>query len=475
MGRRSSKWWGGLGAALAAAVVVGASQVASAAPDEPPAPEPVAARPHVYTLAECLALVDRNHPNIWAARARLAFVHGQLDEAKTLPFWQWSAEAKFGVLPYLGGTPLYSDAPRDLVSRTQFDNVQPFFRFDINGVVPLYTFGKITAARESAEAQVRVFEWDMEKVRQQARWDVRRAYFGLLLARDARYLISEITDHIDKGLRGVRNKLAKGDPNVAEWDKLRLEVYREQIRLRMAEADKGETMALSALRFLTGVQTGFDIPDQPLKRPDKPVGAVVQYLQAARLFRPEVNMARAGIVARKHWLDYQRARFFPDLGLGLGATYAIAPSAVIQNIAWVGDPFNVFGAWFGLGARWNLDLMPQAARAAQAEAQLEETRAQERYALGGLSVEVETAYATLMEAKVREESWDRAEHKAKQWISTVQDAIDLGTLDERALLEPLRTYADSRGQHLFALMDFNVQMSFLAMVSGWDTAAPSGG
>src|SRR5258707_1135055 len=36
---------------------------------------------HAYTLQECLALADRNFPNLWAARARLAFVHAQLDEA----------------------------------------------------------------------------------------------------------------------------------------------------------------------------------------------------------------------------------------------------------------------------------------------------------------------------------------------------------------------------------------------------------
>src|SRR5438552_2217823 len=45
---------------------------------------------HAYTLKECLALADRNFPNLWAARARLAFVHAQLDEAKWTPFSQWS-------------------------------------------------------------------------------------------------------------------------------------------------------------------------------------------------------------------------------------------------------------------------------------------------------------------------------------------------------------------------------------------------
>ncbi len=56
----------------------------------------------------------------------------------------------------------------------------------------------------------------------------------------------------------------------------------------------------------------------------------------------------------------------------------------------------------------------------------------------------------------------------------MQDHIDLGTWDERGLLEPLRVYGNARGQHLNALMDYNITMAALAQVSGWDAAAPGG-
>ncbi|HEY8073111.1 MAG TPA: hypothetical protein VIF62_03360, partial [Labilithrix sp.] len=43
-------------------------------------------KPHAYSLGECLTLAERNHPLLWAARARLASVHAQLDEAKWTPY-----------------------------------------------------------------------------------------------------------------------------------------------------------------------------------------------------------------------------------------------------------------------------------------------------------------------------------------------------------------------------------------------------
>ena len=85
---------------------------------------------------------------------------------------------------------------------TTLGNLQPFVGYGISGVVPLYTFGKIETAREAAEANVRVSEWDMEKWRQSMRMDVRRAYYGVQLARDAHEVFSDALERLDKGIQG---------------------------------------------------------------------------------------------------------------------------------------------------------------------------------------------------------------------------------------------------------------------------------
>jgi outer membrane protein TolC len=441
-------------------------------------PPKITVRGRAYSLAECLALADRNHPNIWAARARLAWWHGQLTEAKWLPFAQWSAGADFGILPTIGGLPIYTSAPANVVSPGVFEGLRPTARTWINGSLPLYTFGKITAGREAAEAGLRVNEWDLEKTRQAVRMDVRRAYFGALLARDAGYLVDDVIERIQKAIEGLEKRLAKGDTSVEEIDRLRLSVYRDEILARAGEAKRGESYALAALRFMTGVQSNFDVPDEPLKAPEVMLGPVVEYLSAARLYRPDVNMARAGMVARRAQVDLARAMLYPNVGIGLGASWNYAPSATIQNNAWFGDRFNQgltgLGYYIGVGARWDLDFMVKQARLSMAESQLEETRSLERLALGGVAVEVENAHATAVEAKGREEAWARAESRSRQWISTVQDAIDLGTKDERAMTEPLRAYVNARVNHMYALMDYSVALSDLARVTGWDGAAPGG-
>jgi multidrug efflux system outer membrane protein len=458
---------------LAVSAVAAPARAQDTPPETTPAPRTTIAA-HRYTLAECLALADRNFPNLWAARARLEATHAQLDEAKWTPWFQWNAQASFGVAPPLFGTVLYPQSTLTSRNINDISNLQPFFAFSVNGTVPLYTFGKIETARVAAEANVRVSEWDMEKWRQAMRMDVRRAFFGLQFARDAMDVVHDAFDRLDRAVDGVKKKLAKGDKDVTDVDRLRLEYFKQDLTSQSLQAPKGESYALAGLRFLTGVEEQFDVVDEPLKRPDRPLAAVAQYLEAARVLRPDVNMARAGIVARKALVDYNRARLYPDFGLGLGADYVSTPSATPQFDLYANDPFNHFYYYFGLGLRWSLDLLPQNARMHQAEAQLSETRSLERLALGNAEYEVEKAYADVVEAKAREESWEKAEHLAKQWISTVQDHIDLGTWNEGWLMEPLRNYGYSRTFHLQALMDYNVALSNLALVSGWDSAAPTG-
>lgn len=425
-------------------------------------------RTHAYTIDECLLLAERNAPQIWAAKARLASAHGQYNEAKWTPFSYWSASSQFGYLPPIGGTPFYNASPYTLLYQGFGEGWAPAFQIGISGQMPLYTFGKIESVKAAAAGRVRVQEWDLEKQRQQIRADVRRAYYGLMLARDGQYIAADVLGKLNRAINNITQKLERSDPTVEEVDRLRLEFNRDEVLARVAEAKKAEQYAHAGLRFLTGVQSNFDIPDEPLKRPDIPIGPVVRYLAAARLFRPDTNMARAGVQARKAALEWRRADLFPNIGVGFGANYAIAPSVDPQRTAWVGDPFNRFGASFGFGMQWGLDFLPKQARIQQAEADLEEARAMERLALGGVAVEVENAYAAVVEASTREQNWDRAEHRAKRWISATQDAIDLGTKDERFLIEPLRAYVFARINHAQALWDLHVNLSELSRTTGWD-------
>ena len=433
-----------------------------------------AADGRTYSLGECLSLTERNHPVLAAARARLDAMRAQLEEARVAPVPVAALTSRFGVVP---NTPAAAEgAPPttsgNFVTQSLASGVGPFLQLGLRATVPLYTFGKIASANRAAEAQVRLGEWDVEKDRQQVRLDVRRAFYGVTVARDLLAVATDALAKLDDAIASVRRKLARGEHGADDADRIRLEVNRDELVARMADARRGETAGLAALRFYTGVQAGFDVPDVPLERPSTPLGPVVSYLAAARIHRPDVNRARAGVVARSAQVDWARANMLPDLGLGLQLDYTIAPGVkgTVAGVDTTSLNSPQLGAAFGLS--WSLDFFTKNARVHQAQANLEEARALERLATGGSATEVDVAYAAAVEAIKREESWDRAVHRAKGWLVAVNDAIELGTKDESALLEPLRMLVNARANQLQALMDTNMTRADLARLTGWENAAP---
>ena len=421
----------------------------------------------VFDLRACLSMADARSAQIKMSLDRLAQAHAQLDEVKWIPWSQFSLSGGVAAVPEIRGTSVYS--PNGDISISS--KLGPAWRIGIEGVIPIYTFGKISAANEAAEKLIDVAAADVERMRMLVHHDVRRAYFGLMLAHDARYLLDLAADKLNGAVEN-----AEGKDDADEADVLRMKVLRAEVLARNGEVAKGERIAVSALRFLTGVEepAPFDVPDEPITAPKKPLVDVVVYLASARLHRAELKMAHAGIEARRAQVDLAKARLYPDVGLALSFGYANAPIIVDQTNPFVVDPGNYLRYGAGVVFKWNLDLLPAAARVHYAEAQLQEIRDTESYALGGVGVEVQTAYATAQDAATRMKSYGEAEQLAKRWIAAVSAAISIGTKEDKEIVDPLRYFLQDRYNHLQAIMDYDVAMSLLSLATGDESFAEYG-
>jgi outer membrane protein TolC len=441
--------------------------------DAPSASAPRAEAPVItptktrYTLGRILDLADRNHPNILQARAKLLQARAQLDEARFAPFSQFRLSGGVSLAPTVRGNNVFS--PNTDVSLTSSLGIG--WRVGIDGVIPLWTFGKITNLWAAAEANVDVNRASLEKDRDAVRFDVRRAFFGLQLARDSKLLLEDAQSQIGKALKKLEESVAseEGDP----IELLKLQTYAAELDVRGAEVERYITIALSGLRFFSGVPD-LDIPDTPLKPPKHQLGHITRYLTAAQLYRPEVQMARAGIDARTAQVRMARSNLYPDLGILLTAGISAAPEIANVLNPYVSDPGNYFRYGAALVFQWKLDLLPGEARVRFADAQLEEMRATEQLALGGVGTEVEITYDEVIDWKKRAESYGKAVGAAKRWLIMVSQGIDIGTKENKDLIEPAKSYALNKVNQLNALYEYNLAMARLARATGWDSIAPDG-
>jgi outer membrane protein TolC len=428
---------------------------------------PQVAAPHtrVLSLKRCLELAALNYPKVQEARARLDQKRAQLDQAYSAPYSDFTMTGALGLAPTVRGSSVYSpDTDKALTSRMGLG-----WQLGVTGAIPLWTFGKITNLWDAADAQVKVGEHEIKKEQNDVKLNVRRAYYGVQLARDALTLLNEAAARIDKYLGPLEKKVANGDGDDIEL--LKLKMYRADLEARQSEATRQEAIALSGLRYLTGDGPDVDVRDVPLRQLSHRLGPLARYLSAAQLYRPEVNMARAGVLAREAQVRMERAKFFPDLALGLSFSYSAAPLIEDQRNPFVKDNANYLSYGAALVLKYRLDFLPQSARLAQANAQLEEQRATERYALGGVGTEVEQAFREAEDAARRLDAYTRATSYAKQWLVQVQEGIDVGTFEDQDIVDPAKEYATKRFLQMNATFDYNVALARLALATGWDVVA----
>lgn len=415
-------------------------------------------------LATCLRLADRNHPNVLVARAKLAAVRAQLTEAYSAPWMQFKATGGVALAPTVRGSNIYS--PNTDVSLSSSLGVA--WRANISGVVPIWTFGKITNLWDAAEANVDVNKAGVEVERDAVRFDVRKAYLGLQLSRDGLNILDDAVKRINEAVAKLEEKIEDDDGDPIEL--LKLQTFTAELYVRKSEAERFQRIALAGLRFYTGIDN-LEVKDEPLKKAPHRLGSITKYLDAARVYRPEVHMARAGLAAREAQVRLSRSKMFPDLGLGLNAGMSAAPEIANQINPFVKDRGNFISYGAALVFQWNLDFVPGVARIAQSEAKLRETLALQDKALGGVAAEVEEAYAEVVDWQTRRDAYLKAEKLSKRWLIMVKQAIDIGTMDEDELLDPSKAYAQHRYNVLNATMQYNLALSKLAQKTGWDAIA----
>jgi outer membrane protein TolC len=415
-----------------------------------------------YTLERCLELAERNYPKIHEALARLEHKRAEAREARVAPFSDFKMDAVFGLAPTVRGTSVFSPS-RDV---SLSDQMGLMWQVGVDGAIPIWTFGKLSSLWSAADAQVLVGQNEVTKERNQAKLSVRKAYYGLQLARDALALMKQATHRMSGYIDRIAKKVAEGEGDDVQLVKLRM--YAADLEAKQSQARQEEQSALASLRFLTGVTGAFDIPDEPLTKARHTLAPLARYMAAARLFRPEVNMARAGVLARRAQMQLEQSRFYPDLALALSAKWAYAPEVTDQNNPFVRDNFNYLYYGALLALRWKLDFLPKAARLAQSRADLQEMEATEQYALGGVGLEVQKAYAEAREAERRLDAMTRAAGYAHQWMVKVQQGIEIGTYDDEDIVEPAKEYALKKFAQMSATFDYNLAVANLKLATGWD-------
>ena len=446
---------------------------------------PSAAVAKKYTLNELLEQARTQNPGLRAGGAATRAMQAQVVEAKRNWYPQGDLTSFLAPVPRVECEGPGLTMSPDQTTREQncvTTNASPshgalqyltnfagaYTRTDVKLVQPIWDFGKISAGVSAAEAGVTVTTGREAGARADVELNVRKAYWGLKLARELRSMLEEGEGYLDSAQKKIEKQLADGSGNATVTDRLRLRTVRTEIEVRLLEAKRLEGVARGGLRALLNLDSGedLDVDDEdfePLEVPDHPLA---YYEEQARLSRPEVRTLEYAVQAKRALAKLEHRKLYPDLVLIGQISFAYAPTIDSPQNAFASNPFNGFGGGVAAALRLPLDFGPKLARGDRTHAEADEIEARHQEALGGVGFEVSKAFLELSEAQKRLLEVRKGEKAGKAWVAAVTQNFALGLADSRDFSDALLQSFKMRTFALQAVYDLNTSTATLSRATG---------
>jgi multidrug efflux system outer membrane protein len=441
---------------------------------------PAAATARAYKLDELIEMARKTNPGLAAGAQATAGIEAQLSEANRS--WMPTGDVTSLVAPVpeirCGEDSTQPKAYReDHCSQTSNPEASinfrgVFTRTELHLVQPLFTFGKIDAGKVAAQQGVIASKNREEGMIADLDLNVKKAYWGLKLARAVYDTLTEGTSYLEDAQKQVDKELAAGTGSVTQTDKLRLKTVRAELDVRLLEARRMGDFARNGLRALLGPDAPADLdidaePLEPLEVPKRPLG---HYEEQARLSRPEVRALDHFVASKRALADLERRKQYPDLILVGTAAYAYASSIDNPQSAFANDPFNTAYVGAAIALRFPIDFGVRNAHAVRVQAEAEESAFRRREALGGIAFEVQRAYGELTEATDRLQAVRLGERAGKAWITAVAQNFATGLAEAKDFSDALAASFQFRVRVLQAVFDLNVAAASLARATGAEVA-----
>ncbi len=429
------------------------------------------------TLRDLQERARKNDPRAMQAAAQYENVLAKRDEA------HWAFFPNFSTTGYIAGpvnerrliggdNDLNPTDPTHLTPGTVgegwFHGTQGVTaHIEVQAILPVWTFGKLTAAKKALGHLVGATDALLQRARDQAAFDVARAYWGYQTSRNAEASAQKIRDRLKDAQQTAQKLIAEKSDQISKADALKLDYLAEEIEATLATTLKNRALTITGLRLLVGVQPGDDLPIAQQELPDVPVPPNAdQILRRALEQRPEARAAAEAVSGRQAQVDLARARLWPDFGLVGGFGFTTTTNADSPPSPFVNNPYHASSGYIAIGMQGTFDIPQKLARLRQAEADLHEAVAMQVGAQQLVRLDVQQALGDLGEARVRVDRYSKETQIGKQLATQAGVAFDTGLGEAREFLESTLLYARADGERLKALYDAQVAWAALEKAAG---------
>lgn len=420
----------------------------------------------VLGINDCIRIALKSAPELGEAQADIELTSSKLEEAKSYRFPTLEVTALFGPAPQARRQDLSPIINTD--KRFSMNELTWFASTDATLIQPLFTFGKISENMKAATHGIEVDRSRKEQRANEVALKVREYYYGLLLARELKELVTEVQESLSKARVKAVKMIEQGSEGADEIDLYKLDAFTGEVGKYLEEAIKGEKLALAALKTRLGLSsdTQLEISSERLTMDESITPDFETYLDKARSHRPEYRQIAEGLKARFALVEAAKANYYPDIFLGGLFSWAYADDRDRINNPYISDQFKHLNGGVALGARWKLDFGITGAKVAAERAQYNRLLSTKEFADANIPLQIRKYYLDLLEAENSTTATRNAFTNAKKWGMAAIANFDFGVGPAKEILEALQAYARMRASYFQSVYNYRLAQANLDYAIG---------
>ena len=380
----------------------------------------------------------------------------QAAAAKILP--RLRIDSKSGLVPDAEGNVF--NPPADT---TGLRSLGPFARAELQFVQPLYPISLARHLDEAATQGIDVDQSDLSQAQLDVAFAVKELYYGLLLAQDLDGLARRVSKELAR-----RAEELDDDSALSSSDRYKLRLAQLDLAVQQREVGDQLALARAALAWRTSLPS-----DEPLLLQAErlaPVAVSVppldELVAQALDRRPEWRKLQAGLAAKQALVQAARVAYQPQVFIGGGLRYAVAPGRTDQRNPFVKDEFNFFNGGVFIGVRQSLEWHLLAADVDRARAEYRALEVRVPGAQEGIRLDVQRAYLAYRRADRDLQDARQSRQLARQWLREARDDFEFDPQTIGDLIAAFETWARREQAHGEALYDFNLSVARLEKATG---------
>lgn len=337
-------------------------------------------------------------------------------------------------------------------------------RTKIEFVLPIYTFGKIYAAKHAAEAQIELRKAEAEIADLKVKKEAAAIYWSWVMAQNYLEVMEPAMKELDKAEEKLRDMLYEEKEGVTQKDLNKLLVEKEKIQYLYDRLVFQTDTLKSLIDEVLGDNWAFADKEMTQQSFTKEETELVDFMKQKS---PYSNYVQKGLYIYEKLYRLEVRRTLPDFGMVGYYSLRYTSSVDERTYPEPNSPYNGYDGEIGVGLSFDLNIVAQVRKIQKAKAEWNYMKSKALLADQTVSLQIKKKYNDLKALDSHISHLKKIRKTTKGMMTTEYANYESGmTTGTKDLIDAVKAFFENEQEYIKAIYDYNMKIEDIIEFTG---------